>query len=141
MTLKRAYILLVFAILTEVFAVNLMKASMGAIWGLVCMYALLVLSYYFMALSLKRISVGVAYAIWEVLGAVCVVCISVFYFGEELLWTQKVGIILSISGIALINYAELKREKEAELEVRLEAEAKAESAGADSAQMANKRIE
>ena len=52
MTLKRAYILLVFAILTEVFAVNLMKASMGAIWGLVCMYALLVLSYYFMALSL-----------------------------------------------------------------------------------------
>ena len=138
MTLKRAYILLVFAILTEVFAV---KASMGAIWGLVCMYALLVLSYYFMALSLKRISVGVAYAIWEVLGAVCVVCISVFYFGEELLWTQKVGIILSISGIALINYAELKREKEAELEVRLEAEAKAESAGADSAQMANKGIE
>ena len=69
------------------------------------------------------------------------VCISVFYFGEELLCTEKVGIILSISGIALINYAELKREKEAELEVRLEAEAKAESAGADSAQMANKGIE
>ena len=141
MTLKRAYILLVFAILTEVFAVNLMKASMGAIWGLVSMYVLLVLSYYFMALSLKRIAVGVAYAIWEVLGGVCVVCISVFYFGEELLWTQKVGIVLSIGGIALINYAELKREKEAELEVRLEAEAKAESAGADSAQMANKGIE
>lgn len=111
MSLKKAYLLLVFAILTEVFAVNLMKASAGEIWGLVSMYVLLVLSYYFMALSLKRISVGVAYAIWEVLGAVCVVCISVFYFGEELLWTQKVGIVLSIGGIALINYAELKNER------------------------------
>lgn len=115
MSLKKAYLLLVFAILTEVFAVNLMKASAGEIWGLVSMYVLLVLSYYFMALSLKRISVGVAYAIWEVLGAVCVVCISVFYFSEELLWTQKVGIVLSIGGIALINYAELKnKRKEAE---------------------------
>ena len=73
MTLKRAYILLVFAILTEVFAVNLMKASMGAIWGLVCMYALLVLSYYFMALSLKRISVGAVSLKRKMLGAVCVV--------------------------------------------------------------------
>ncbi|WP_301204241.1 DMT family transporter [Helicobacter japonicus] len=64
MSIQKAYLLLVFAILTEVLAVNLMKASEGNIWGLVCMYILLVLSYYFMALSLKRISVGVAYAIW-----------------------------------------------------------------------------
>lgn len=31
MSLKKAYLLLVFAILTEVFAVNLMKASAGEI--------------------------------------------------------------------------------------------------------------
>lgn len=111
MSLKTAYILLVFAILTEVLAVNLMKASGGAIFGYVCMFVLLVVSYYFMALSLKRLSISVAYAIWEVLGAVCVVAISIFYFGEELLWTQKAGIVLSFCGIALINYAELKAHK------------------------------
>lgn len=111
MSLKTAYILLVFAILTEVLAVNLMKASEGEIFGYVCMFALLVVSYYFMALSLKRLSISVAYAIWEVLGAVCVVAISIFYFGEELLWTQKAGIVLSFCGIALINYAELKAQK------------------------------
>ncbi|WP_334092248.1 multidrug efflux SMR transporter [Helicobacter typhlonius] len=109
MSLKKAYMFLVFAILTEVLAVNLMKASEGDYWGLICMYVLLVLSYYFMALSLKKISVGVAYAIWEVLGALCVVCISVFYFGEELSLGQKIGIVCAISGIALINYAEIKR--------------------------------
>ncbi|WP_297579999.1 multidrug efflux SMR transporter [uncultured Helicobacter sp.] len=111
MSLKTAYILLVFAILTEVLAVNLMKASEGEIFGYVCVFALLVVSYYFMALSLKRLSISVAYAIWEVLGAVCVVAISIFYFGEELLWTQKAGIVLSFCGIALINYAELKAQK------------------------------
>lgn len=111
MSLKSAYCLLTAAILTEVLAVNLMKASEGAIFGFVCMLALLVVSYYLMALSLKRLSISVAYAIWEVLGAVCVVGISLFYFGEELLWTQKLGILLSFCGIGLINYAEIKAQK------------------------------
>ena len=47
MSLKKSYLFLMFAILTEVLAVNLMKASEGEIWGLMCMYVLLVLSYYF----------------------------------------------------------------------------------------------
>lgn len=111
MSLKTAYLLLMLAILTEVLAVNLMKASGGAMFGFVAMLTLLVVSYYFMALSLKRLSVSVAYAIWEVLGAVCVVGISIFYFGEELLWNQKLGIALSFLGIGLINYAELRAHK------------------------------
>lgn len=111
MSLKTAYLLLMLAILTEVLAVNLMKASGGAMFGFVAMLTLLVLSYYFMALSLKRLSVSVAYAIWEVVGAVCVVGISIFYFGEELLWNQKLGIALSFVGIGLINYAELRAHK------------------------------
>ena len=111
MNLKTAYLFLTLAILTEVLAVNIMKASESAIFGFVSMLLLLVVSYYFMALSLKRLSVGVAYAIWEVLGAVCVVGLSIFYFNEELLWTQKLGIVLSFCGIGLINYAELRNNK------------------------------
>lgn len=112
MSLKTAYFLLVLAILTEVLAVNLMKASGGAMFGFVAMLVLLVVSYYFMALSLKRLSISVAYAIWEVLGAVCVVGISIFYFGEELFLTQKIGILLSFCGIGLINYAEIKAHRD-----------------------------
>lgn len=111
MSFKTAYFFLTLAILTEVLAVNIMKASEGAILGFVSMLILLVISYYFMALSLKRLSISVAYAIWEVLGAVCVVGLSIFYFNEELLWTQKLGIVLSFCGIGLINYAELRNNK------------------------------
>lgn len=122
MSLKVAYCLLVAAILTEVLAVNLMKASEGALFGFVSMLVLLVVSYYFMALSLKRLSISVAYAIWEVLGAVCVVGISLFYFGEELFWTQKLGILLSFCGIGLINYAEIKAQKSEAKEAKKAAE-------------------
>ena len=114
MSLKKAYIFLVFAILTEVLATSFMKAGGergSVIFGMVCMYALLVLSYYFMALSLRRLSISVAYAVWEVLGVLCVVVIGIFYFGESLAWQEKLGITLSVCGIALINLAELRNQK------------------------------
>ncbi|WP_301196657.1 multidrug efflux SMR transporter, partial [uncultured Helicobacter sp.] len=78
------------------------------ILGIIGMYVLLVLSYYFMALSLKRLSISVAYAIWEVLGGICVALIGIFYFGETLSLYEKLGILLALSGILLINYAEIK---------------------------------
>ena len=118
MSLKKAYIFLIFAVLTEVLATSCMKAGeeLGSrAFGFLCMYVLLVASYYFMAVSLKRLSISVAYAIWEVLGVVCVVCIGVFYFGENLAWQEKLGIMLSICGIGLINYAELKGHKDTSL--------------------------
>lgn len=111
MSLKKAYIFLVFAILTEVLATSFMKAGEGKVYGLICMYVLLVVSYYLMALSLKRLSISVAYAIWEVVGVLCVVCIGVFYFGESLSLLEQLGILCSICGIALINYAELKHKE------------------------------
>lgn len=87
------------------------QGKRGCNLRIIAMFILLVVSYYFMALSLKRLSVSVAYAIWEVLGAVCIVGLSVFYFNKEPLWTQKLGIALSFCGIGLINYAELCNNK------------------------------
>ncbi|TLD80085.1 multidrug efflux SMR transporter [Helicobacter sp. MIT 05-5293] len=111
MSFKKAYMWLIFAVLTEVLATSFMKASQYQIWGFVCMYAMLVFSYYFMALSLKKLSISVAYAIWEVLGVLCVVGIGIFYFNEILTPKQTIGIALSIGGIMLINIAELKNHK------------------------------
>lgn len=113
MSLKKAYIFLIFAVLTEVLATSCMKAGGGEyrIWGYVSMYVLLVFSYFFMAISLKRLSISVAYAIWEVLGVVSVANVSIFYFGENLSWKEQLGIVLSLCGIFLINLAELKHNK------------------------------
>lgn len=113
MSLKKAYIFLIFAVLTEVLATSCMKAGEGEyrIWGYISMYVLLVFSYFFMAVSLKRLSISVAYAIWEVLGVVSVACVGIFYFGENLSWREQLGIGLSLCGIFLINLAELRHSK------------------------------
>ena len=111
MSLKRAYVLLLCAVLAEVLATTLLKGTLTEgyrILGIIGMYVLLVLSYYFMALSLKRLSISVAYAIWEVLGGICVALIGIFYFGETLSLYEKLGILLALIGILLINYAEIK---------------------------------
>lgn len=112
MSLKKAYTLLVFAILAEVLATSAMKASDGKIIGFICMYILLVLSYYLMAISLKRLSISVAYAIWEVLGVLCIVGIGIFYFHESLSLKEWLGLACSICGIMLINYAEITAHKD-----------------------------
>lgn len=117
MSFKMAYTFLLLAILTEVLATSFMKAGDGMgekTIGLTCMYVLLIFSYYFMARSLKKLSISVAYAIWEVLGVVCVVCIGVFYFDENLSTKEQLGILLSLCGIILINVAELKAHKNAQ---------------------------
>lgn len=113
MSLKKAYIFLVFAVFTEVLATSCMKAGAGEyeIWGYISMYILLVFSYFFMAISLKRLSISVAYAIWEVLGVISVASVGIFYFGESLSWKEQLGIALSLCGIFLINLAELKHNK------------------------------
>ncbi len=115
MTLIRAYVAMIFAVLSEVLATSLMKATFDMeyrIFGFLAMYILLVVSYYFMALSLKRLSISVAYAIWEVLGGLCVVLIGVFYFGDILSIYEKLGILFSLIGICLINYSEIRHTKE-----------------------------
>lgn len=114
MTLKKAYIFLLFAVIAEVLATSLLKSALNAeyrILGFLGMYALLVLSYYFMALSLNRLSISVAYAIWEVLGGICVALIGIIYFKEILSLQQTLGIILSFCGIACINYAEITQHR------------------------------
>lgn len=37
-----------------------------------------------MALSLKKIPVGIAYGMWEVLGVSCIVLIGLFFYDETL---------------------------------------------------------
>lgn len=91
------------AILTEVLATSLLKFFGGAIYGYIIVFSLIGLSYYFMALSLKHIPVGVAYGMWEVLGVSCIVLIGVFFYQEVLSISQGFGLLLAILGIFLVN--------------------------------------
>lgn len=67
-------------------------------------------TFYFSADSkaIKKIQVGIAYAVWELLGIILILLVSFIVFKESLTLTQILGIILSIVGIIMINIGEVK---------------------------------
>ncbi len=103
-----AWIFLLLAIFAEVLSTGILKAWNGTLYSYVFMAIFIAMSYYLMALAIKKIQVGIAYAMWEILGSSCIVLMSVFIFGEVLTIKQTIGILLAIFGIILINLGEVK---------------------------------
>ncbi len=99
------WLYLMIAICTEVAGTSLMKASQGLsrLVPTVFMFVLYGISFVFMALALKKIEVGVAYAIWSGLGTALIAMIGITWFRESFNTPKLVGIILIIAGVVLLN--------------------------------------
>ena len=98
------YLLLMIAIVTEVTATLLLKASNG--WekwwfgmGAIFFYALAGIV---LALVLKSMSVGLAYAIWSGVGIALVCIASVMFWQQKFDIYALTGVLLIILGTALI---------------------------------------
>ena len=61
------------------------------------------ISFYFMALALKVMPVGIVYAIWSGLGIVCIAGIGYVIFGQKLDLPALVGLFMIIAGILVIH--------------------------------------
>lgn len=93
------------AIVGEVLATSALKASHGFTrWnygGLsIAGYAI---AFYFLAVVLKTIPVGVAYAIWAGAGVALVTLIGVTVFGQKLDFFGYLGIALIVSGVLVLH--------------------------------------
>lgn len=66
----------------------------------------LALSYFFLAQSVRRIAVGVAYAVWEGLGLTLLTVVGLTVFGESLSLQQLVGLVLAVVGIVCVTLGE-----------------------------------
>jgi len=60
-------------------------------------------SFYLLALALRAIPVGIAYAIWSGLGMVLIALIGVALFGQRLDGPAMLGIALILAGVLVIN--------------------------------------
>ena len=60
-------------------------------------------SFYFMALALKVMPVGIVYAIWSGLGIVLIALIGLIVFGQRLDLPAMIGLGLVIAGILVIH--------------------------------------
>lgn len=100
-----AYVLLLIAIICEVFGSSMLKATNGfkkllPTLGLLIGYGL---AFYTLSLSLKTLNLGVAYAIWAGLGTALTAIVGVLIYKENFNMKKLWGLALIIGGVILLN--------------------------------------
>lgn len=99
-----SYVYLAIAIIAEVAATSALKASaeftkVGPSIIVVVGYAT---AFYFLALVLKHIPVGVAYAIWSGAGIALISLVGLVVFGQKLDTPALIGLAFIITGIVIM---------------------------------------
>lgn len=99
------YIFLFVAVLTETIGTTALQASQqfSRFWPSVLVVVAYSISFYFLALALKSMPVGVVYALWSGLGIILIAIIGFLIFGQKLDLPAVLGLGLIIAGIAVIH--------------------------------------
>ena len=100
-----AYILLVFAIISEVFGSSMLKATDGfkkflPSLGVMVGYGL---AFYGLSLSLTTLPLGMAYAIWAGVGTALTALVGIIVYKEHVDRKKILGFFLIIGGVILLN--------------------------------------
>lgn len=98
------WMLLALAIALEITGTLLMKWSNVSDnqLGYFLMLMMIALSYIALSVSIKKIALGVAYAMWEGIGIVLITLFSVLLFDESVSLAKAIGLATLVAGIALI---------------------------------------
>ncbi|MFO7527581.1 MAG: SMR family transporter [Marinobacter sp.] len=101
----KSWIFLGIAIVAEVLATSALKASAGftKLVPSVLVVGGYAIAFYFLALTLKAIPVGIAYAVWAGLGILLVALIGWLAFGQRLDLPAVIGMTLIVSGVLVIS--------------------------------------
>lgn len=107
------WIFLAVSIVLEVSGTSIMKLSQASnpVIGMLIMYALLAVSYYFLALAIKRLPIGVACAFWEGFGLILISAVSVMVLEQRLSTMQMFALALVFIGSMLVNSGTEEAEK------------------------------
>ncbi len=95
------WLFLALAIVVEVAGTSCMKLSQGfsKLVPSVLVFLLYGVSFSFMILALKKIELGVAYAIWSGLGTALIALIGITWFQESVSLLKIVSILLIVVGV------------------------------------------
>jgi small multidrug resistance pump len=98
------WILLAIAITAEVLGTSFLKASDGftRLWPSVVVVISYCIAFYFLALTLKTMPVGIAYAVWAGAGIALIAVIGWAVFGQALDMPAAAGIALIVAGIVVL---------------------------------------
>ncbi|MCC7078116.1 MAG: multidrug efflux SMR transporter [Acidimicrobiia bacterium] len=98
------WLYLILAILCEVTATTALKLSDGfsKLGPSVVTLVGYLLAFLLLALALRELDVGVAYAIWSGIGTALVAVVGLLFLDEKLAWPAWVGIGLVVCGVILV---------------------------------------
>ncbi len=98
------------AIVLEVAGTTSMKLSEGftRLIPSVLIFVFYAASFVALVFALKKIEVGVAYAIWAGAGTALIALIGIFYFNETASAVKIISIMLIIAGVVGLNLGELQ---------------------------------
>lgn len=101
MTNGLAWIYMTLAIFTEVAGTTAMKLSAGftRFQPSILIFVFYAFSLGFLTLSLKRLEIGFAYAIWSALGTLLIFIIGISFFQEPVTMLKAMSLICIIAGV------------------------------------------
>jgi small multidrug resistance pump len=104
---KMSWILLIVAIILEVAGTTSMKLSEGftKIVPSILIAVFYGLSLAALAFTLKKIDVGVAYAVWSGLGTALIATVGILWFKEPLTAIKMISIGFIIIGVVGLNFS------------------------------------
>lgn len=99
------WLFLAVAIISEVIGTSALKSAAGftRLVPSCIVIAGYTSAFYFLSLTLKTVPVGVAYAIWSGAGTALIAVIGWVFMGQRLNIPSLIGILLIISGVAILN--------------------------------------
>lgn len=99
------WIFLSAAIVAEVIATSSLKASEGftRLWPSLIVLVGYAAAFYLLALTLRTIPVGVAYAVWSGAGVVLVTLVAWLIYGQKLDPPALIGIAFIVTGVMILN--------------------------------------
>ncbi|MDT8438882.1 MAG: SMR family transporter [Wenzhouxiangellaceae bacterium] len=103
--MRSPWLFLALAIVSEVIGTTLLKASDGftRLWPSVGVVVAYLVAFYFLALTLKTIPVGIAYAIWAGVGVALIAVAGWLLFDQRLDLPAMLGIGLIVAGVLVLN--------------------------------------
>lgn len=101
----KTYLFLLIAIAFEIIATSSLKASeqFSKLWPSVITIAGYAAAFYFLSLSLNKLNLGIAYAIWSGVGIVIISLVGLLLFKQKLDLPAIIGIALIVCGVVVIN--------------------------------------
>lgn len=101
------YLLLLGAVVSEVFADSMMKLSNGfarkmPVVGVAVGY---LIAFYLLSLAMQLLPLGLVYAVWTGLGVLLTVVVGTVFWHERMTWRTVVGSLAIVTGVAILEMA------------------------------------